>query len=121
MTASSTLAIDVILRRRLPWCYIGKRLLEQAIASKPDIAVEVRFRPYFLNPWVPREGMSREDYLDHKNSARSNATTATTTASSRRRPPPARLQSRPHQAPTQHARLPSADSMGGRNRPGGGR
>jgi predicted DsbA family dithiol-disulfide isomerase len=46
-----------------PWCYIGKRLLEKAIALKPEIPVEVRFRPYFLNPWVPREGISREDYL----------------------------------------------------------
>jgi predicted DsbA family dithiol-disulfide isomerase len=63
MTASATLAIDVISDVVCPWCYIGKRFLEQAIASKPDIAVEVRFRPYFLNPWVPREGTSREEYL----------------------------------------------------------
>ena len=63
MPAGSTLAIDMISDVVCPWCYIGKRLLEQAIALKPDIAVEVRFRPYFLNPWVPREGMSREDYL----------------------------------------------------------
>jgi predicted DsbA family dithiol-disulfide isomerase len=63
MSASSKLTIDVISDVVCPWCYIGKRLLEQAIASKPDIPVEVRFRPYFLNPWVPREGMSREDYL----------------------------------------------------------
>src|ERR1700681_3507321 len=63
MTASATLAIDVISDVVCPWCYIGKRFLEQAIALKPDIPVEVRFRPYFLNPWVPREGMSREDYL----------------------------------------------------------
>jgi predicted DsbA family dithiol-disulfide isomerase len=63
MSASQTLAIDVISDVVCPWCYIGKRLLEQAIALKPDIPVEVRFRPYFLNPWVPREGMSREDYL----------------------------------------------------------
>jgi predicted DsbA family dithiol-disulfide isomerase len=61
--SSSKLAIDVISDVVCPWCYIGKRLLEQAIALKPEIAVEVRFRPYFLNPWVPREGMSREDYL----------------------------------------------------------
>jgi predicted DsbA family dithiol-disulfide isomerase len=59
----STLTIDVISDVVCPWCYIGKRLLEQAIALKPEIPVEVRFRPYFLNPWVPREGMSREDYL----------------------------------------------------------
>src|SRR5262252_7615155 len=49
-----------------PWCFIGKRRLEKAIALKPEIAVEVRFRPYFLNPWVPREGMSRDEYLTAK-------------------------------------------------------
>jgi predicted DsbA family dithiol-disulfide isomerase len=63
MSASSALTIDVISDVVCPWCYIGKRLLEQAIALKPDIPVEVRFRPYFLNPWVPREGISREEYL----------------------------------------------------------
>jgi predicted DsbA family dithiol-disulfide isomerase len=61
--ASSALAIDVVSDVVCPWCFIGKRLLEAAIALKPEIAVEVRFRPYFLNPWVPREGMSRDDYL----------------------------------------------------------
>jgi predicted DsbA family dithiol-disulfide isomerase len=66
MSASSSLAIDVISDVVCPWCYIGKRLLEQAIALKPDIPVEVRFRPYFLNPWVPREGISREEYLTAK-------------------------------------------------------
>ena len=66
MSASATLAIDVISDVVCPWCYIGKRLLEQAIALKPDIPVEVRFRPYFLNPWVPPEGMSREEYLTAK-------------------------------------------------------
>jgi predicted DsbA family dithiol-disulfide isomerase len=60
---SATLVVDVISDVVCPWCYIGKRLLEQAIALKPDIPVEVRFRPYFLNPWVPREGISRDEYL----------------------------------------------------------
>jgi predicted DsbA family dithiol-disulfide isomerase len=55
--------VDVVSDVVCPWCYIGKRFLEEAIALKPDIAVEVRFRPYFLNPWVPREGISREEYL----------------------------------------------------------
>ena len=32
--------------------------------ARRDIPVEVRYRPYFLNPWVPREGMSRVDCLD---------------------------------------------------------
>ncbi|MCC6202830.1 MAG: DsbA family oxidoreductase [Gammaproteobacteria bacterium] len=57
------LAIEVISDVVCPWCYLGKRHLEQAIALKPEIPVTVRFRPYLLNPWVPREGMSRDDYL----------------------------------------------------------
>lgn len=64
--ATSPLPIDVVSDIVCPWCYIGKRRLEQAIALNPDIPVEVRWRPYFLNPWVPREGMSRADYLTRK-------------------------------------------------------
>ncbi len=60
------LIIDVVSDVVCPWCFIGKRRLEQAIALRPDIPVEVRYRPYFLNPWVPREGISREQYLTTK-------------------------------------------------------
>jgi len=63
MTSPSPLPIDVISDVVCPWCYIGKRRLGQAIALKPEIPVEVRFQPYFLNDWVPREGISREQYL----------------------------------------------------------
>ena len=63
MGTTSALPIDVVSDVVCPWCFIGKRLLEHAIALKPEIPVEVRFRPYFLNPWIPREGISREDYL----------------------------------------------------------
>jgi predicted DsbA family dithiol-disulfide isomerase len=66
MAAVSPLEIDVVSDVVCPWCFVGKRLLEKAIALKPEIPVEVRFRPYFLNPWVPREGMSRDDYLTAK-------------------------------------------------------
>jgi predicted DsbA family dithiol-disulfide isomerase len=61
-----TLPIDMISDVVCPWCFIGKRRLEKALALRPNIPVEVHFRPYFLNPWVPREGMSREDYLTTK-------------------------------------------------------
>ena len=63
MTSALPLPIEVVSDVVCPWCYIGKRLIEKAVAMKPDIAVELRFRPYFLNPWVPREGISREEYL----------------------------------------------------------
>lgn len=60
------LTIDVISDVVCPWCFIGKRRLEKAIALKPEIAVTVRFRPFFLNSWVPREGISRQEYLIRK-------------------------------------------------------
>src|SRR5262245_36567257 len=62
MTLPITMVSDVVC----PWCFIGKRRLEKAIALNPDIAVEVRFHPYFLNPWIPRTGVSREEYLTTK-------------------------------------------------------
>jgi predicted DsbA family dithiol-disulfide isomerase len=60
------LRIDVVSDVVCPWCFIGKQRLEKALALKPDIPVEVRYHPYFLNPWVPREGMSRDEYLTTK-------------------------------------------------------
>ena len=63
MNTATPLPIDVVSDVVCPWCYIGKRFLEKAIALKPEIPVAVRFHPYFLNPWVPREGISREQYL----------------------------------------------------------
>lgn len=69
MTSSSRaepLVIDVVSDVVCPWCFIGKRRLEKAIALKPEIPVTVRWRPYFLNDWVPRDGISRAAYLTQK-------------------------------------------------------
>jgi len=60
------LVIDVVSDVVCPWCFIGKRRLEKAVAMRPDIPVEIRWRPYFLNDWVPREGMDRDAYLTAK-------------------------------------------------------
>jgi len=62
----NALPIDVVSDVVCPWCFIGKRRLEKAIALRPDIPVTVRYRPYFLNPWVPRAGISRTEYLTTK-------------------------------------------------------
>jgi predicted DsbA family dithiol-disulfide isomerase len=64
--ASEPITIDVVSDVVCPWCFIGKRRLEKAIASRPDLDVKVRFHPYFLNDWVPREGISRTEYLTTK-------------------------------------------------------
>lgn len=66
MSARPSVRIDVLSDVVCPWCFIGKRRLERAIAMKPEIPVEVHWRPYFLNDWIPREGISREQYLTTK-------------------------------------------------------
>lgn len=58
--------VDVVSDVVCPWCFVGKRRLEKAAALVPEIPLTVRWRPYFLNPWVPREGISRADYLTTK-------------------------------------------------------
>ena len=63
MSTLKTLQIDVVSDVVCPWCYIGKRRIENALVLEPDVPVELNFRPFFLNPWVPREGISREEYL----------------------------------------------------------
>ncbi len=66
MSTLKPLKIDVVSDVVCPWCYIGKHRIESAPALEPDVPVELHFRPFFLNPWVPREGISREDYLTTK-------------------------------------------------------
>ena len=62
----ATVHVDVVSDVVCPWCYIGKRRLETALALNPDIAVDINWRPYFLNPWIPREGIDRQTYLETK-------------------------------------------------------
>jgi len=58
--------IDVVSDVVCPWCYVGKHRLEAALALRPDVETEIHWRPYFLDPRVPREGMARVDYLSRK-------------------------------------------------------
>ena len=60
--------IDVWSDLVCPWCYIGKRRLEQALAQLPDAPqVEIVHRSFQLNPSVPMDSTSsRRDYLRAK-------------------------------------------------------
>ena len=58
--------IDVVSDVVCPWCFIGKHRLEKALALASDVPVEVHYRPYYLNEWIPVEGMSRDQYLTTK-------------------------------------------------------
>ena len=66
---SPTLTIDVVSDVVCPWCYIGKRKLEAALAL-PQAAelpnTVVRWHPFQLNPDMPTQGVSRQQYLEDK-------------------------------------------------------
>ena len=66
MSAMKPLQIDIVSDVVCPWCYIGKKRIEDALALAPEIPVEVHWRPFFLNPWIPREGVDRDTYLETK-------------------------------------------------------
>lgn len=61
------LAVDVISDVICPWCYIGKRRLERAIAAvEGQHEVQVHWHPFQLNPTMPKEGISRKEYRVRK-------------------------------------------------------
>jgi len=66
MTAPA-LTIDVVSDVMCPWCYIGKRRLEAALDEvRGEMDVEVRWRPYQLDPTLPKQGKDRQQYLEDK-------------------------------------------------------
>ena len=66
VAAVRPLKIDVVSDVMCPWCFIGKRRLEKALASVPDVAVEVEWHPFQLDPTLPQEGKDRAAYLNEK-------------------------------------------------------
>jgi predicted DsbA family dithiol-disulfide isomerase len=64
-TEAEPLTVDVVSDVVCPWCYLGKRRLEQAIALA-DIPVAVRWHPFQLDPTIPPGGKSRRAYLEGK-------------------------------------------------------
>ena len=62
----SPLHLTVVSDAICPWCWIGKRRLDQALATlaehQPELAFEVAFFPFMLNPDMPEEGVERASY-----------------------------------------------------------
>ena len=58
--------IDIVSDTVCPWCFIGKRRIERAMALRPDVSFDVFWRPYRLDPTIPREGVDRRAYLKAK-------------------------------------------------------
>ena len=58
--------IDIVSDTVCPWCFIGKRRLGRALAMRPDVNAQIFWRPYRLDPTIPREGVDRRAYLKAK-------------------------------------------------------
>jgi predicted DsbA family dithiol-disulfide isomerase len=63
--ASEILTIDIVSDVVCPWCYLGEKRLEEALAKEPG-PVAVRWRPYQLDPTIPKGGLDRGEYMAKK-------------------------------------------------------
>jgi len=65
--------IDIFSDTICPWCFIGKRRLERALAERPQPGLTLNWRTFQLNPDMPAEGMERQRYLEVKFGGPDNA------------------------------------------------
>jgi predicted DsbA family dithiol-disulfide isomerase len=65
--ATASLAIEVISDAICPWCWVAKRRLGRAIAAlAPAMTASVTWRPFELNPEMPKAGVDRRAYRSAK-------------------------------------------------------
>ncbi len=62
----TAMRIDIYSDVICPWCFIGKRRLERALAERPGLEVAFLWRAFQLNPDMPPGGMDRMAYLSAK-------------------------------------------------------
>ncbi len=62
----SRLGIEVVHDLVCPWCYLGLRRLMRTLRRRPDVLTEIVWRPFLLNPDMPRAGLPRADYVVRK-------------------------------------------------------
>ena len=59
--------IDFVSDVACPWCAVGLNALERALERiGPDIAIDLHFQPFELNPTMAAEGADAGDYLKAK-------------------------------------------------------
>jgi predicted DsbA family dithiol-disulfide isomerase len=58
--------LDIISDPICPWCYIGKAHLDRAMQANANHPFEIEWHPFQLNPDMPKIGMDRREYLEHK-------------------------------------------------------
>ena len=60
------LSIEVVHDLVCPWCFLGLRRLMRTLRRRPDLLFALTWRPFLLNPDMPRAGMPRADYVVRK-------------------------------------------------------
>jgi predicted DsbA family dithiol-disulfide isomerase len=60
------MCVDIYSDTVCPWCYLGKRRFELALAARPQYEPTVNWRPFELNPDLPWDGVERAGYLAAK-------------------------------------------------------
>ncbi|MCX8282232.1 DsbA family oxidoreductase [Phyllobacterium sp. 0TCS1.6C] len=60
------ITIDVVSDVVCPWCFVGRKRLEQALALNPDLDATVNWRPFQLDPTIPAKGKDRQRYMQEK-------------------------------------------------------
>ncbi|TPL94973.1 DsbA family protein [Mesorhizobium sp. B2-3-12] len=63
MSESNAITVDVVSDVVCPWCFIGQKRLDKAVAAAADVEVHIRWRPFQLDPTIPRQGKDRREYM----------------------------------------------------------
>lgn len=63
MSDRQTITVDVVSDVVCPWCYLGQKRLDRAVAATPGIDVTVNWRPYQLDRTIPAGGVDRQQYM----------------------------------------------------------
>jgi predicted DsbA family dithiol-disulfide isomerase len=66
-------AVEIVYDLVCPWCFIGTRRLLRTVRRRPDISFALEWRPFLLNPDMPRSGMTRSAYIQRKFGAEDRA------------------------------------------------
>jgi predicted DsbA family dithiol-disulfide isomerase len=65
-STNNKITIDIVSDVACPWCFVGKKRLEEALSQLPDATTEIRWHPFQLDPTIPTEGVDRETYFNKK-------------------------------------------------------
>ncbi|TPK60541.1 DsbA family protein [Mesorhizobium sp. B2-4-19] len=66
MSEANAITVDVVSDVVCPWCFIGQKRLDKAVAAAGDVDVRIRWRPFQLDPTIPPQGKDRREYMRAK-------------------------------------------------------